>query len=902
MSEPKLISPLLDGFDLGAAMGTHEGVTCYPAIKENTDNKYIVKTLAIPASQVQLEALLLTGAYKDPADAMDYFKDMANDVIQEAEILQKLSKLDGFLPYDSWQMTPMEEGRLGYQVTLVGSYKRSLERYMGRGPMTHLETVNLGLDLCQSLTISRRAGYLYVALKPANVFISKGKEYRIGDLGFVPMASLSYTSLPGRYRSPYVPREVQDGLNPLNDTVDTYAVGMILYQVYNDGNLPPIPKDPAEPFPVPSNADYEIAEIIMKALSPKVEDRWHDPMEMGQALVAYMQRNSVNNTPIASPVAVLTVTDPPVVTETIPAETEPEPIPEEDTPVEETPEEVPAEETEPQEEAPPPDEDEEDFARLLAPELEEEETDDFPEEELMEEPPVKEPKKKGWIWAIVLVLILALLGAGGFYYYQNIYLVPIENMIVDGSQNQIQVTVDTEAEDSMLTVICSDTYGNSQRKALENGQATFTDLLPNSQYKIRLEVDGFHELVGETIEMFNTEAQTNVLSFTAITGSEDGSVILSFTVDGSEPAEWIVHYSAEGEEERSQAFTGHTVTIRELTVDQLYTFRLDSSEDLELLGHTTLDFAASRLILAQDLTVVSNENNSIVVRWSAPDGVNVESWAVRCYDDVGTEQRLTVDGQTEVTFSDIDSTKAYTVEVTAKGMTQPARCSITANPITIGSVNVDAENPESLTVTWDFQGTAPEGGWLLMYTLDGSETPSVVKCEEASATIQTRIHGATYQFQIQAADSSSVFNSNHSYDCPEAEVFFGHALSTYKITGKLLNTPAKEGWSYKDVSKNDYTDTFASGSKISMLLHASVNFYIPEDPTNILYVIRDAEGNVLPELTAQETLDWYTMWINTDYHYCELDIPKVPTQPGDYSVSLYFNNMSVIVMNFSITE
>ena len=344
MSEPKLISPLLDGFDLGAAMGTHEGVTCYPAIKENTDNKYIVKTLAIPASQVQLEALLLTGAYKDPADAMDYFKDMANDVIQEAEILQKLSKLDGFLPYDSWQMTPMEEGRLGYQVTLVGSYKRSLERYMGRGPMTHLETVNLGLDLCQSLTISRRAGYLYVALKPANVFISKGKEYRIGDLGFVPMASLSYTSLPGRYRSPYVPREVQDGLNPLNDTVDTYAVGMILYQVYNDGNLPPIPKDPAEPFPVPSNADYEIAEIIMKALSPKAEDRWHDPMEMGQALVAYMQRNSVNNTPIASPVAVLTVTDPPVVTETIPAETEPEAIPEEDTSVEETPEEVPAEE------------------------------------------------------------------------------------------------------------------------------------------------------------------------------------------------------------------------------------------------------------------------------------------------------------------------------------------------------------------------------------------------------------------------------------------------------------------------------------------------------------------------------------------------------------------------------
>lgn len=889
-------------------MGTHEGVTCYPAIKENTDNKYIVKTLAIPASQVQLDALLLTGAYKDLADAMDYFQDMANGVIQEAEILQKLSKLDGFLPYESWQMAPMEEGRLGYQVTLVGSYKRSLERYMRRGPMTHLETVNLGLDLCQSLTISRRAGYLYVALKPANVFISKGKEYRIGDLGFVPLASMAYTSLPGRYRGPYVPREVQDGLNPLNDTVDTYAVGMILYQVYNDGNLPPVPKDPAEAFPAPANADYEIADIIMKALSPKMEDRWHDPMEMGQALVAYMQRNSVNNTPIATPAAVLTETDPPVVTEKAPPAVveevpeEPTEIPEEEPPVEEIPEEVPAEEPAPQEQAPPVDEDEEDFARLLAPDEEDLDLDDFPEEELMEEPPVKEPKKKGWIWLVLLALILALLGAGGFYFYQNIYLVPIDDMVVDGTQNRILVTVDTDAEESMLTVICSDTYGNSQRKTLENGQAVFTDLLPNSQYKIRLEVDGFHQLVGKTTEMFNTEAQTNVVSFTAITGGEDGSVILNFTIDGSEPDEWVVTYSAEGEEERSQSFTGHSVTIRDLTVDKVYTFRLGSSEDLELLGHTTLEFAASRLILAQDLTVVSNENNSIVVRWSAPEGVTVDSWAVRCYDDIGTEQRLTVDGQTEVTFSDIDSSKAYTIEVTAKGMTQPARATITANPITIGTVSVDAENPESLTLTWDFQGDAPEGGWLLMYTVDGSATPNVVKCTDASATIQPRIHGATYEFQFQSADSSSVFNSIHSYECPEAEVFFGHALSTYKITGKLLNTPAKEGWSYKDVSKNDYTDTFASGSKISILLHASVNFYIPEDPTNIMYVIRDAEGNVLTDLIAQETQDWYTMWINTDYHYCELDIPKVPTQPGDYSVSLYFNNMSVIVINFSITE
>ena len=104
MSESNLISPLLDGFTIGNAISDHDGVRCCPAIKENTDKKYIVKIISVPASQVQLDALLLAGAYRDPADAMDYFRQIGEDILQEAELLKKLSKLDGFLPYEGWQM------------------------------------------------------------------------------------------------------------------------------------------------------------------------------------------------------------------------------------------------------------------------------------------------------------------------------------------------------------------------------------------------------------------------------------------------------------------------------------------------------------------------------------------------------------------------------------------------------------------------------------------------------------------------------------------------------------------------------------------------------------------------------------------------------------------------------
>lgn len=912
MSEPKIISPLLDGFTFGAAMSSHDGISCYPAIKENSDTKYIVKIISLPASQVQLDALLLTGACKDPADATEYFREQSQRITEEAEFLQKLGRLDGFLPYEGCQVVPMEDGKLGYQVYLVGTYKRSLAKYTRKNAMTHLEAVNLGLDLCQALAICRRAGYLYTDLKPSNVFISKGKEYRIGDLGFVPLEALKYTSLPAKYRSPYSPPEAQNDLKTLNDTVDTYAVGMILYEIYNNGKLPEAPLEPSEPFPSPSHADYEVAEIIMKALEPDPQKRWTDPMEMGQALVAYMQRNSINNTPIVPPQSEQPQ-EPPVETtesDAAPApETEEvrEPVPaesaaEEDAAAEETREEAEAAapavpefvlpETTPLEE-------DDDFSFLFAGESTEEEGS--PEEEVKPAKDVRQckPMKTGWILPVVLILLLGLAGFGGFWFYQNMYLQTIDALVVDGSQDKLVVTVETDTDPSLLTVICTDTYGNAMRQTLTGNTVEFTGLLPNSQYKIQLEISGFHKLEGQTTDMFNTEAQTTVTSISAITGNEDGSVVLSFTAEGAEPETWSVSYIAEGEEEKTASFTGHSVTVRGLSVGKVYTFTMDSSEDLALLGQTTLEFQASSLVVAKDLTVDGIQDGAMSVRWDTPTDTEVSSWDVRCYGDGGYEQNLTTDS-TQAVFEGIDPTKSYTVEVTAYGMTQSVRTSVTANPITVKNLTVNEEDPEQLTVTWEFDGNAPEGGWLLLYSYDNSTVQSVVKCAEASGVIAPRIHGATYHFELQAVDSTTVFGAKQKYNCPNPAIFDDHSLPAEEISAYLLKTPEKEDWSYKDITKADYASRFASGEKISLILHAGCDFYIPEEETRLMYVFRDGQGNVIPELIRQETRDWKTMWINEDYHYCELDLSAVPTEAGDYTLSLYFNGDAVMVISFTI--
>ena len=98
MPEQLSVSPLLDGFAVGNPVGDHFGVRCYPAVRADSQRKYIVKVISIPASQTQLDALLITGAYKNSAEAAEYYRSLAEDIVKETALLQELSRLEGFVP------------------------------------------------------------------------------------------------------------------------------------------------------------------------------------------------------------------------------------------------------------------------------------------------------------------------------------------------------------------------------------------------------------------------------------------------------------------------------------------------------------------------------------------------------------------------------------------------------------------------------------------------------------------------------------------------------------------------------------------------------------------------------------------------------------------------------------
>ena len=1008
MSDPKLISPMLDGFIMGESISNHDGVRCCPAIRENTDERYIVKIISIPASQVQLDALLLTGACKDTLSAQSYFMELAAGVAEEADILTRLSKLEGFSPYLNSQIVTMDEG-VGYEVYLISPYKRSLEKLMCTQPLTHLGAVNLGLDLCSALAVCRRAGHLYVDLKPSNIFVTENQDYRIGDLGFIPMASLKYASLPEKYRSSYTAPEIQDAMSSLNDTLDIYALGLVLYQVYNNGELPFEGEAPDVPLPPPAYADYEMAEIILKACAPKPWERWQDPAQMGQALVNYMQRNGVNDTPIVPPPVQIPEEEPDVPEEQFLTEDENEEamasmleqIPEEDpmdVPQEQNPvEEAPDDETEDPEEAPAA-EDELSFMEALAsdetapteelvqdledttvtaevsemlaqadeliahelpepavapdpidvpipppilpeenedepeedPEEEEEICDDEPEEAELEpeesdeeidepeedseeseneiddllgdesaetDPDCYDPdyspiRKTNWLALIVAVLLIAAVVCCGYHYYQTEYLQTIDTLQVIGSENEITVYVTSDIPEGMLTVVCTDTYGNTRHCAVTAGTATFTELDPGTQYKLQVEISGLHKLLGNTTGNYTTAAETQILNLTAGIGPEDGSVVLSFSVVGPDSEQWSVAYAPAGSAEKIQDFTGHSVTITGLETGTEYNFRLIPKESLYLTGGSTIRFTATKIIYAQGLTVTASGGGSLTAQWALPEGADPQTWIVRCFNDAGYDETVTTT-DTSITFNDLDHSTGYTIKVTAQGMTQSATAAITANPVTVTGFTQDLSVPFQMTVGWSFTGNAPSAGWLLNYSVNGGDIQTL-ECPENS-TVLSVYPGEHYEFSLQCLDPVTFYPLEHTADVPAFEPFEGFGLTADKLKFSMCRTPEDEDWNRKDLEDSDYTTEFAVGEAASFLVKRPKNSDSSDETVTITYLIRD-ENELVISVDEISSI-WDELW---NKRYCELDLPQMPANAGTYTIEICFNYQLACSQEFTV--
>lgn len=882
MSEPRLIYPLLDGFLMGDALSAHNGVRCYPAIRQKNGEQYLVKVISIPASRLQLDALLLAGAFSDKDAASAYFKELAQDVAAEAKILQQLQEQEGFLAFEGCQVVSAAEGP-GYEVHLLIRQRQSLAERMESRPLTQRALMDLALDLCAALAACRRAGYLYVDLKPGNIFLAEESAWRIGDLGLVSLSSLAFAQLRSNYRSRYTAPEMAEDFAVINTTADVYALGMVLYQACNGGVLPEDDAVAAAPL----YADYELSEILLKACAADPKARFADPTQFAQAIIDYMQRNGVTDAPLCA--------------------AEPEPVPDEAEDADFLPE-LTEEELSREMEALPENEvilmeamagEQEDLSQLIdqAEQLlssEDPESEATPEPEEMPQPepepepepepaptpqPAKPalpdpidcpPEKRPFPWRIVVTLaIVALLlfsGFAGWQYYETVYIQRIDSLTITHKDNTATVTVVTDTDESLLQAVCTDSYGNVRYADIVGGIATFTDLDPQTRYTVRLQISGHHKLAGTTTGSFTTPEQTRILTFTAGIGPEDGSVLLTLTATGPAVDVWTVTGTAADCETVTAQFTGNHVTVSNLVVGKEYTFTL-SADGQTLGGCTQVSYTASNIILAQNAAITACGNGELTLRWDNPEGfIPKDGWALRCYNSAGYEQTV-VTYEPWYTFLGLDHTTACTVEITAVGMTQHVSVSIGPDPITVERFEYSVTQA-GLTVSFLCGDASPEGGWLMHCTVDG--VSSTLQLTEPTFTLEA-LPGSCYTFRLEAADGAYIFGNESSYTISEVGAFVGYGIQADSLTA-LLELP-----------------------QLTLTAPAETRIEASEDTITVLYILRADDGTLVN--TATEEMLWNDLWAE---NICTLTVPTLPSEPGTYRLSVYFAGGLVAELEFTV--
>lgn len=173
----------------------------------------------------------------------------------------------------------------------------------GPPPEAAAESVNgisIGMSLCDAVIYAVGPDRFHGGVRPNNISVRDSQVYLGGTLKhgvgeFTPQ-ELEYMA----------PELFWDGIR--SPAADVYSIGLVLYSLYNYGRLPFWPTSGAitpnarasglqrrmsdEPLVPPERADAELAAVILRALAFRTEERWHDVVELRDALGSCDAANS----------------------------------------------------------------------------------------------------------------------------------------------------------------------------------------------------------------------------------------------------------------------------------------------------------------------------------------------------------------------------------------------------------------------------------------------------------------------------------------------------------------------------------------------------------------------------------------------------------------------------------
>ena len=255
---------------------------------------------------------------------------------------------------------------------------------------------------------------------------------------------------------------------------------------------------------------------------------------------------------------------------------------------------------------------------------------------------------------------------------------------------------------------------------------------------------------------------------------------------------------------------------------------------------------------------------------------------------------MTTLNETTATFNIPDDKKSYTVEISAVGQSYKEVLSVTENAVTLTDFTVDTSKPGAITLNWSSNGSIPEGGYKITYTVDGIPAEAVLSAVSNTLTLKNAVPNAVHVFTFASQNGQSVLCAPVSATATGMNYYSNFGVHTNMLRFNLCPRPNKANWAYSDVNSSSYTTVFAVNQKASLVCRILTMYYTSSVPVVTQYVFRDANNNVAHFCSVERP--WGANWYNG---FGTFDIPSLPDKPGTYTMDMYFDGG--LVFNTGIT-
>ena len=266
-----------------------------------------LKAITIPSSPEELQSVLDEDGL-DRQGASSYFRETVVALNREIALMNKVKGHSNIVSYEDHDVIEHTDG-IGWDILIRMELLTPISQYFKQFDTIPWQAVlRLGIDLCRALEVCEKYSIIHRDIKPANIFISDTGDFKLGDFGVARTASASTgaSTFAGtvNYMAPEVFRREK-----YTASVDTYSLGLVMYQLLNANRMPFYPPYPqpltalakerahdrrlaGEPLPDPVNASGPLADILRKACAPAPADRFASPTEMRLALEAVLRGTS----------------------------------------------------------------------------------------------------------------------------------------------------------------------------------------------------------------------------------------------------------------------------------------------------------------------------------------------------------------------------------------------------------------------------------------------------------------------------------------------------------------------------------------------------------------------------------------------------------------------------------